>query len=140
MMSAKKRIIALGLVLASIACSCMVAFAATTSFDNYKVGAGLEDPYTKRTEKAGGQSYENSFYVTITGMSPSNTTLKTQSIMELRSPDESPTVSEVVQVENGSKESGSYTTPAEAGRYYKMKISFFTGSSNQATVSGRYTP
>jgi len=140
MMSVKKRIIALGLILASVTCSCMVAFAATTSFDNYNVGMGHEDPYTKKTKKAGEESYENKFYVTITGMSPSNTTLKTQSIMELRSPDESPIVSEVVQVENYSRKSGSYITPAEPDRYYQMKISFFTGSSNQATVSGRYTP
>jgi len=140
MMSVKKRIIALGLILASVTCSCMVAFAATASFDNYKVGAGIEDPYTKKTEKADGQSYENKFYVTITGTSPSGTTLKTQSIMYLSSPDESPVVSEVVDVTDGSGKSGSYTSPAPAGRYYRMKISFFTGSSNQATVSGRYTP
>lgn len=140
MIRMKRTIVALGLALISVIGSTMAVSAATTSFSNYKVGAGYDDPYTQKTEKAGGGSFENCFYVTITKMEPYASSLKTQSSMELSGPGERPVNSNFAYVTGGSRESANYTSDALANRYYRMKIMFSSGPSNQVTVSGRYTP
>lgn len=135
-----RQIVVLALSGFTLACTPMMAFANSTTFTDFRVGAGLPDPTTEKTTKSGGGSYENSFYVTITAMAPSDATLKTQSIMELNAPYEDPIVSDVVYVRADSKESGDYTTQALANRYYRMKTMFVNASTNQVTFSGRYTP
>lgn len=132
-----RKLVCVALVGASLACMQLTALAGTVTFNNFKVGIGLPDPETTRTSKAGGSSFENKYYVTITAMSPSNSTVVVKSLMN--SP--APLNSDEVYVTNGSKTSGNYNNgTAPAGELYYMKSRFYNSPQPTITFSGRFTP
>ena len=131
-----KKLVALLVFGTTLASAQIVALAATSTF-NITVGAGEEDPMSKRTLKAGTPSYENRFYVTVTSMTPSDGAVGVESNIL-----NGPLGSEEIIVYSGTQgASGAYNGTAPYDVYYYMK-GRYAGSSiaPQINMGGRYTP
>lgn len=115
--------------------------AATTSYTLTVTRNGQnQDPKSKRTEKAGGSKWKNSFYVTnenFTGLGAIKVVsinLKNSKIYS--NPKYLNHKNEGVHDTEGT----AYKTFAIDGEYYYLKAEYSSGIENKLNSTGRYTP
>ena len=139
----KKHAVALAMVLTlgGTMVSTVPTFANTSKFHvTVNKDNNDKDPISKRTNKSGGDKFENKFYATATGFSTDGS-ITAQSI-EL---DQKKIKSYKLTLSSktvGKKQKASYKTTAKADKYYYMKADYVQSSLGAGAISveGRYTP
>lgn len=117
----------------------LVSYAATSEFTLTVTRSGSnEDNMSKRTLKAGGDRWENYFYVTSTSYAGTTGTIKVKSIKLYDTTLESEPIRFGTAKLKTDKER--YKRYAPSGEYYYLKGEFVASTGNVVKMLGRYTP